>query len=171
MDPEIREKGALHAGLGLGPKAWEEIALKSIGMFAILTLFRAVQVTSIMSSNPEVAEIFGDNLGIFDRLIRRLLHPYTYMELALLILVCFAAAKLGGKKRFVTALIGLPLAINWQDVFVIFYDFKLFFSFFDHMTVESFFTHYGYSILLSYMVFFLVSWVYLRPDTEKPDQE
>lgn len=171
MDPEIKEKGALHAGLGLGPKLWEEIALKSIGMFAVLTLFRAVQVTSIISSNPEIAEIFGDNLGVFDRLTRRLLHPYTYIELALLILVCFAAAKLYEMKGFVTAVIGLPLAINWPDVFVIFYDSKLLFSIFDHMTIGSFFTHYGYAILLSYMVFFLVSWVYLRPDKEKSDHE
>jgi hypothetical protein len=169
VDPEIREKGALHAGLGLGPKAWEEIALKSIGMFAVLSLFRAVQVTSIMSSNPEVAEIFGDDLGIFDRLTRRLLHPYTYIELAMLILVCFAAAKLGGKKGFVTAIIGLPLAINWQYLIGLFQDYKLTLSVFDHMTFGSFLSIYGFDILLSYLVFFLISWVYRRPDREKLD--
>lgn len=124
-----------------------------------------------MSNNPEVAEIFGDNLGLFDRLTRRMLHPYTYIELVLLIFVCFAAAKLGGKKGFVGAVIGLPLAINWQYVFVIFQDFKLFLSMFNHMTLESFFSLHGYVILLSYLVFFLISWVYLLPDKQKPDQE
>lgn len=163
MDPQKKIGGLIRAWHGLEPKVWQEIAVKTVGIFILVQLLSSIILQTNATGLPEFDRLLGVKPNLFEAFLARFVHSGTYVTLLLIWCVCLLGRHSNKVVSFLFGSVGLMFAVNWFLMVNIARSGLTLSTFFSAPESQKILIALGIQMLAVWALYYLLSWIYREP--------